>query len=187
MSRGRKWLIGVFGTLGLLFTLLIASLEGLQLTGNLSPYRVPTRGMLPTLQPGDHVFAYSGGVRPDDLRQGDVIVFRMIATNGDTRNEGAIFIQRLAALPGQTERFHTDRIEVDGKPFTVQGPSGPILYREKDGGSDELIVPAGHVLTLGDNTANSFDGRYWGCLPMDRIIQKAVGIYWPLDRAGAIH
>lgn len=187
MSRSRKWLIGVFGTLGLLFILLIASLLGLRLTGRACVYRMPTKGMLPTLRPGDHIFADSRGIRPDELRQGDVIVFRMIATMSDPQTENLAYVQRLAALPGQTVRFLPERVEVDGKPFTVQGPSGPIHYREKDGGSDELVVPAGHVLTLGDNTANSFDGRYWGCLPMDRIIQKAVGIYWPPDRAGPIH
>ena len=38
----------------------------------------------------------------------------------------------------------------------------------------EFVVPAGHVFVLGDNRNHSFDGSWWGCLPIDNVIGKVV-------------
>jgi len=51
------------------------------------------------------------------------------------------------------------------------------------------VVPAGHVLTLGDNRANSWDGRFWPggpFLPDSEIIGRAFWRFWPLGTAGAL-
>ncbi|WP_259727283.1 signal peptidase I [Synechococcus sp. CS-1326] len=51
------------------------------------------------------------------------------------------------------------------------------------------VVPAGHVLALGDNRANSWDGRFWPgspFLPKDEIIGRAFYRFWPLDRLGTL-
>ena len=51
------------------------------------------------------------------------------------------------------------------------------------------VVPPGHVLALGDNRANSWDGRFWPggpFLPQDQIIGRAFYRFWPLDRFGSL-
>lgn len=51
------------------------------------------------------------------------------------------------------------------------------------------VVPDGHVLTLGDNRGNSWDGRFWpggAFLPTEEIIGRAVWRFWPLNRAGSL-
>ena len=35
---------------------------------------------------------------------------------------------------------------------------------------------------LGDNRGNSQDGRYWGLLPKERFIGRAVTVFWPIKR-----
>lgn len=46
---------------------------------------------------------------------------------------------------------------------------------------DALTLGADEFLALGDNTANSFDGRYWGPVPRRRLVGPASCIYWPFS------
>jgi len=43
-----------------------------------------------------------------------------------------------------------------------------------------------HILPLGDNRDNSRDGRYFGPVKLDKVLGRAMFIYWPLGRAGEI-
>jgi signal peptidase I len=45
-----------------------------------------------------------------------------------------------------------------------------------------FIVPEGEYFMMGDNRGNSQDSRFWGFLPKDRLIGRAVLIFWPLNR-----
>jgi len=47
-------------------------------------------------------------------------------------------------------------------------------------------VPDGYVLPLGDNRDNSKDGRWFGPVPLNKILGEAAFRYWPLGRAGGI-
>lgn len=44
------------------------------------------------------------------------------------------------------------------------------------------LVPEGHYLVCGDNTAESLDGRYFGWLPEKNIVGRAFCIWWPIPR-----
>jgi signal peptidase I len=45
-----------------------------------------------------------------------------------------------------------------------------------------VSVPPNSYLVMGDNRDNSYDGRYWGFVPRDNIIGKAVVRFWSPDR-----
>ena len=51
------------------------------------------------------------------------------------------------------------------------------------------VVPPGHVLTLGDNRANSWDGRFWpggAFLPTREIIGRAFWRFYPFNAIGSL-
>jgi type IV secretory pathway protease TraF len=87
-------------------------------------------------------------------------------------------------LPGEREALG-DRprhlfnyaVRVNGEPHGRGGLNA--LYRTGGDPADyvgERIVPEGHFFVLGD-TAASFDSRYWGPLPADRITGKVYALW----------
>ncbi len=58
-----------------------------------------------------------------------------------------------------------------------------VLWRKFDSG---WYIPEGWLMPLGDNRDNSKDGRYFGPVPLDKVLGKAMFKYWPLDRMGNI-
>jgi len=47
-------------------------------------------------------------------------------------------------------------------------------------------VPEGRIFPVGDNRDNSRDGRYFGPVQTEDVLGRAMFIYWPLPRIGAI-
>ena len=103
------------------------------------------------------------------------------------------FIKRVIALPGeQVSVDPTGHVAINGRrltePYVKQycrvdaqglGPCRPL----------NAVVPARHVLTLGDNRANSWDGRFWpggAFLPQNEIIGRAFWRFYPFNHMGAL-
>jgi signal peptidase I len=57
----------------------------------------------------------------------------------------------------------------------------PIFKNAGDG--KEVVVPPGKYFVMGDNRNNSEDSRYWGFVPRDLVIGRAMFVYWSYDES----
>jgi signal peptidase I len=59
-------------------------------------------------------------------------------------------------------------------------------FPDKSDTNEDILVPPGHYLMIGDNRDNSQDGRWFGVVPRDHLVGKATRIWfnWDLQRSG---
>ncbi len=103
------------------------------------------------------------------------------------------YIKRVVALPGERVMVNPrGQVLINGvrlnEPYVKNtcpvdaqgmGPCRPL----------NAVVPPGHVLVLGDNRANSWDGRFWPggpFLPDQEIIGRAFWRFFPFNTAGKL-
>jgi len=53
----------------------------------------------------------------------------------------------------------------------------------KAGNGKEVVVPTGKYFVMGDNRDNSEDSRFWGFVPRDLVIGRAMFVYWSYDES----
>jgi len=179
---------------------------------------IPSGSMLPGLQLQDRLLVEKLTYRQRAPRRGEIVVFHAPhafdpALRSDYQaGPGRCFLVNLpflGSLPGMQEpacdafikrviAVAGDRVSVDpgghvilnGRPLeepyvrTWCRPMGPGSCRSLD-----TTVPAGSVLVLGDNRANSWDGRFWPgthFVPTGQIIGRAFFRFFPLASVGTL-
>lgn len=172
----------------LLIALLLA---GLIKVFVLELYKIPSGSMIPTLLVKDKIvvvkFIYGPripfiNVRLPGLRgpkRGEIIVFK----SPDSPNK--VYVKRLIATEGESVEISKGKILINGKPVDNPPPFRTIYYYNQGEYGQEgkvISVPKDGYFVLGDNSAHSRDSRYWGFVPKNYIIGKAVLIVWPPKR-----
>jgi signal peptidase I len=104
--------------------------------------------------------------------RGDVIVFHYPK---DTTQD---YIKRIIGLPGDTVRTDQTHVWVDGVLLNEPYISMPV---NPDVTTNTWKIPSGDYFVLGDNRPVSDDSRYWGFVPKDLIVGKAMFVYWPVS------
>ncbi len=152
--------------------------------------------------PGNH-YDPSRDERPDNKPIVTNYVKRVIGLPGDhIRMEGRNVIVNGKALPEhQIEAIdHNDKapLEIVNNPPRKPGDLYDVYYspdfaREDYpifkpsplgvGDGHEIVVPPDKYFVMGDNRNNSEDSRYWGFVPRELVIGRAMFVYWSYDES----
>jgi len=97
-------------------------------------------------------------------------------------------IKRTIGLPGDTIDLRNGTVYINGRefnePYTV-GLTEPAPPGSAPRGYTDIKfpfhVPDNCYFAMGDNRTNSYDSRFWGCVPRNDIIGTPVMIYMSLD------
>jgi signal peptidase I len=143
---------------------------------------IPAESMRPTLQINDRLVIDKLTYRFQNPARGDIVVFAPTQALKQQDFHDA-FIKRIIGLPGDKVQVKGGQVYINGQPL-----------REPYIGKDEKpqyewgpqVVPPNSYLVLGDNRNNSYDSHYWGFVPRENIIGKAVQRFYPFDRAGSL-
>jgi len=134
---------------------------------------IPTGSMLQTVQLHDRVWVNRFIYRFKEPQRGDVVMFQPPATI----NSSTPYLKRVIGLPGETVEMKNQKVYINGRALVEPYVTDPLDYT-----FGPVVVPANSLLVLGDNRNNSYDSHEWNAwLTEDRLMGKALAIYWPLE------
>ncbi|MFN0118520.1 MAG: signal peptidase I [Elusimicrobiota bacterium] len=183
-------------------------------------FKIPSGSMRMTFVEGDHLFVLKcayGFPIPftrkkiipfQQVKRGDIVIFRYPAKSKEDGNYGKDFIKRVIGLEGETLELKNKQLYINGVPLDESYKQHVVntIYEGNPLPKDEyqmawengefaspssidirdnfgpITIPSGKVFVMGDNRDRSFDSRYWGPLRKDEIKGRAGLRYWPLSR-----
>jgi len=152
--------------------------------------------------PGNHYDPKRDYERPDNKPILTNYVKRVIGLPGDRiRLEGRNVVVNGKPLPEHqieaVDNNRRDPLDIRNNPprkpdetYDVYYKPGFVDFAEEDydvfrneGDGKEIVVPANSYFVMGDNRNNSEDSRYWGFVPRDLVIGRAMFVYWSYDES----
>lgn len=168
------------------------------------PYRIPSSSMETTLHGdprfgrGDRVFVnkWIYGIRVPFINKRifhgkpperwDIVVFKSVEPDAVHKT----LVKRIVGLPGERIHIAHGKVYVNGLPLIIPDFMPQNMYYTSPpdarygilADDQYALIPPGHYLVLGDNSAQSRDGRYFGWVPNENIVGRVACIWWPPSR-----
>ncbi|HXI85213.1 MAG TPA: signal peptidase I [Verrucomicrobiae bacterium] len=172
---------------------ILERLAGVVFQGRMyEPYGYRTRG--------DHIFVDKISYHFRKPRRGEVIVFDTThIPEIPAPSRGNFYIKRLIGLENDVIQIQPPYVLVNGRVLDGRDAFRRI-YSQENGYNGYVIpetfpspkyfpssastytVPPKHLFPMGDNSKSSLDGRFWGSVPQEDLVGRAVFVYWPFSK-----
>ena len=149
---------------------------------------IPSGSMENTLLIGDHLImsriGYDAGIPFTDVhatlwrspKRQQIIIFKP-----PFDRSAPDYVKRVIGLPGDTVDIHDGAVWVNGNRLQENYTLGETDRVAPTDVAIPFHVPDKCYFVMGDNRQNSYDSRFWGCVPRGDIIGTPVMIYMSLD------
>jgi len=129
------------------------------------------------------------------LRNGKLFIDGNIVSKAEIAEAAGKPEAKVKVVPG---RVFINGKEID-EPYIAEDPDSPYpdpsmvheldrQYIVLDKTNEHAIrIPKGRILVMGDNRNESNDARIWGLLERERVLGKAMFIFWPIPRVRLLH
>jgi signal peptidase I len=149
---------------------------------------IPSGSMENTLLIGDHLImsrvGYDAGIPFTNMhvplwrnpRRQQIIIFKppFDPTQPD-------YVKRAIGLPGDAVDIHDNAVWINGQKLIENYTLGKTERIENSDIKMPYKVPDNCYFAMGDNRQNSYDSRFWGCVPRNDIIGTPIVIYMSLN------
>ncbi|MBP5972187.1 signal peptidase I [Brasilonema sp. CT11] len=142
---------------------------------------IPSGSMEPTLQINDRLIIDKVSYDFTSPQRDDIVVFNPTKTL-QSENYHDAFIKRIIGLPGDKVEVKNGLVYINDSPLKEN-----YIEAKPDYKWGPVIVPKNSYLVLGDNRNNSYDSHYWGFVPRNNIVGRAIVRFYPFNRIGFIN
>ncbi|MCL5103984.1 MAG: signal peptidase I [Armatimonadetes bacterium] len=145
---------------------------------------------------GNHLSSFSSSnedhavkLFKDEVRvDGQVVTKPEVASALGRPNGKVKIVPGVVYLNGKALKEHYIAEDPD-QPYPMSNTPMEWIVTRKDSGerAQYVKIPKDKLLVMGDNRNDSNDARFWGLLERNRLLGKAMFIFWPVTRVRLIH
>jgi len=136
-------------------------------------YTVPNDTMAPTIKKDETIIMEGATFFWRSPRRGDVIVFKSDGIPG--LPPGQRWVKRVIGEPGDHLKISEGKLYIHSVLTPVRNATGEIPITAPPNFQltyEDLTIPPDSYFTIGDNAAESWDSRSWGCVPRANILGR---------------
>lgn len=146
------------------------------------PFIVSSISMQPTLYEGQYLIVDELSYHLRVPVRGEIIVFKY------PKDTSQYFIKRLIGLPGEKIEIRDNHFVV----YNAENPNGLVLNEDylpagtvtiPGTSGDSITLGSNEFYAIGDNRANSLDSRFWGPVPRNDLVGRALFRVFPFQIA----
>lgn len=141
---------------------------------------IPSGSMQPTLEINDRLVIDKITYQFQEPQRGDIVVFNPTESLIQQNFKDA-FISRVIGIGGEKVEVKEGQVYINNQPLEESYIADKPNYQY-----GPITVPQNEYFVLGDNRNNAYDSHYWGFVPRQNIIGKAIKKFWPPERIGPI-